>query len=341
MGWSSSESAEQKQERKGRDELQQLNMLLARIGSHRLIVLVDGLDEIDRIDPGLVDKVLPRIRGVGVLLICAGRPDLRLLVLRKRLQALEPLRGGVPKMKDGDIRAQLIARIDRASRLLIGQDRDWAHGSTRNMFIEQVVANAEGLPLYVEHVAIDIIELRLRVLDAIEARQLPKDLNAYFERLIDRYELNDSLVIRTLAAAALTLAREPLSPEALAALLRRMNYAIDPDTGAAQVEAALANLTAMILPAETPERTRGYRLYHDALRTHLLDNQRFSNTLATMRLRLLDGALHPDGDAAAPYLYRNGVAHLVAAGSAENARGLLSDFDYLMSWLMTSRKSTR
>ena len=49
------------------------------------------------------------------------------------------------------------------------------------MFIEQVVANAEGLPLYVEHVAIDIIELRLRVLDAIEARQLPKDLNAYFK----------------------------------------------------------------------------------------------------------------------------------------------------------------
>ena len=332
------ETAQEKQERKGRDELQQLNMLLARIGFHRLIVLVDGLDEIDRIDAGLVDKVLPRIRGAGVLLICAGRPEPRLRALREQLQALEPLGGEVRMMKDSDIRAQLLARIDRASRRLIRQDRDWADGSVRNVFIQQVTDNAKGLPLYVEHVANDIIALRLRVLDALEARQLPKGLNAYFETLIDRHSLDDSSVIRALAAAVLTLAREPLSAEALAALLRRQGYTIDADTGDVQVETSLASLGAMLLAAETPERTRGYRLYHDALREHLEASPRFANTLATMLRVFLEGALRPAGDAAAPYLYRNGIAHLIAAGSAEKARGLLSDFDYLMNRLTTLAK---
>jgi WD40 repeat protein len=334
--WDSSypETAERNQERRGRIPLQQIGMLLAHVGPHRVIILADGLDEIDRIDPDVVDTVLPQIRGAGVLLICAGRPEPRLLGFRDRLQAQEPLPDGVPRVTDGDIRAQLLARIDRASRLLIQQDRDWAGGSTRNLFIEQVVANADGLPLYVELVANDIIELRLRVLDAIEARQLPKGLNAYFEALIDRHSLDDTSVIRALAAAALTLAREPLSAGALAALVRRQGYEIDADSGASQVETVLASISALILPAETPERTSGYRLYHDALRTHLDSSQRFTKTLATMRRVFSEGALHPAGDEATRYLYRNGVSHLVAAGRADAARMLLADFDYLMDRLM-------
>ena len=88
----------------------------------------------------------------------------------------------------------------------------------------------------------------------------------------------------------MTLAREPLSPEALAALLRRQGFALDPATGATKVEAALATLGAMILPAETPEKTRGYRLYHDSLRRHLEQSSRFTDTLETMRRVLLAGA---------------------------------------------------
>lgn len=60
----------------------------------------------------------------------------------------------------------------------------------------------------------------------------------------------------------------------------------------------------------------------------------FSVTLETMSRVLLAGAAQPAGDAAAPYLYRHGVRHLLAADQAENARTLLADFDYLMGRLM-------
>jgi WD40 repeat protein len=328
------ETQEAAKERQGLGELRQIGLLLARVSPNRLILLLDGLDEIDRLDPSIAEAVLPPLRGPGALLVCAGRPEPRLLPLRDRLSAIEPWPDGVPKMTASDIRAQLIARIERAANALIRQDREAADGKVINRFVKQVAAKADGLPIYVELVVNDILAQRFRLLDAADARQLPKSLGDYFEALIARHGLDDLTTIRGLVAAALTLAREPLSLETLAALLRRQGFALDPATGAIKVEAALANIGALVLPAETPERTRGYRLYHGSLRQHLEQNPRFRDTLATMLRVLLAGATRPAGDAAAPYLYRNGVNHLLAAGRAEDARALLADFDYLIDRLI-------
>jgi hypothetical protein len=328
------DTPEAAKERPGPGELRQIGLLLARVSPNRLILLLDGLDEIDRLDPSIADAVLPQLRRPGVLLVCAGRPELRLLALRDRLRAIEPWPDGVPKMTAGDVRAQLVARIERAANALIRQDREAADGRVINRFVEQVAANADRLPIYVELVVNDILAQELRLLDAVDARRLPKSLEDYFEALIERHGLDDLTTIRGLVAATLTLAREPLSLEGLAALVRRQGFALDPATGAIKVEAALANLGAMVLPAETPEKIRGYRLYHDSLRRHLEQSRRFRDTLATMRRVLLAGAEQPAGDAAAPYLYRNGVYHLLAAGQAEDARALLADFDYLMDRLI-------
>lgn len=329
------ESAESAKQRRGKVELQQIRQLLARVKPNRVILLTDGLDEIDRFDPSIVDEVLPQLQSESVLVVCFGRPEPRLLALRDRLRAIEPLPGGVPKMTLTDIRGLLFARIDRASARLIRQDRDAADGTIVNRFVEQVAANADGLPIYVELVISDILAQRLRMLDAVDARQLPKSLAAYFKSLIERHGLDDLTAIRGLIAATLTLAHEPLGIEAIAALVRRQGFSLDPAGGATKVEAALTTLGDMIVPAETPEKTRGYRLYHDSLRRHLEQSTRFTDTLQTMRRVLINGAAAPASDAAAAYLYRNGLRHLLAASDVEQARALLATFDYLMDRLMT------
>jgi hypothetical protein len=77
-------------------------------------------------------------------------------------------------MTAGDIRAQLFARIERAANALIRQDREAADGKVINRFVEQVAANADGLPIYVELVVDDILAQRFRLLYAADARQLPR-----------------------------------------------------------------------------------------------------------------------------------------------------------------------
>jgi hypothetical protein len=66
--WSglAAETPEAAKERQGLGELRQIGLLLARVSPNRLILLLDGLDEIDRLDPSIADAVLPQLRGSGV-----------------------------------------------------------------------------------------------------------------------------------------------------------------------------------------------------------------------------------------------------------------------------------
>jgi hypothetical protein len=52
-------------------------------------------------------------------------------------------------------------------------------------------------------------------LDSYDASRLPKTVEAYFDELITRNHLDDTSAVRALVAAALTLALEPLSIEAM------------------------------------------------------------------------------------------------------------------------------
>src|SRR5262249_49847664 len=52
---------------------------------------------------------------------------------------------------------------------------------------------------------------------------------------------------------------------------------------------------------------------------------------------LRQAALHVGDDAAVPYLYRQGITHLLETGRTDDARGLLTNFSYLMARLRTLR----
>jgi len=323
----------------GLAEDQKLTNLLQRVAPNRAFILVDGLDEIDRIDRRVVDRILPLLNGNGIVLACFGRSNRRFsAALKEGGQVHLPLPGGVSPMGKEDIRALLFARLaPRAVRHLILGDQEVDDGKLTNSFVNQVAENAAGLPIYVEYIVNDILAGRLRYLDAVEAGQLPPSLAEYFGAFVSRYQLNDSDAVRPLVAATLALAEEPLSVSTVAALIQRQGFVLE--NREATVENALASLGGMVLADRTPTHDVRYRLYHESLRTYLHENDRFSGTLATMQRVLVEGAHDPATDAASKYLFRNGVRHLIDASTLSSACALLSDFDYLMQRLKALKES--
>ena len=78
-----------------------------------------------------------------------------------------------------------------------------------NPFVDLVVKQAKGFPLYVKYVIGDILSNHYRVLDGNEI--LPKSLHAYHEKLIDGLGIGDLKFILTPLVATLAVSYEPLS----------------------------------------------------------------------------------------------------------------------------------
>ncbi|MBZ4192685.1 MAG: hypothetical protein LAE24_00030 [Candidatus Contendobacter sp.] len=76
-----------------------------------------------------------------------------------------------------------------------------------------------------------------------------------------------------------------------------------------------------------------YALHHHSLRQHIHESPYNRQAVATAREFLGDAALQIKSDAAAHYLYRYGIDHLVTAGAKRHpeALQLLTRFDYLMA----------
>jgi hypothetical protein len=84
------EAPEATKERQGLGELRQIGILLARVSPNRLILLLDGLDEIDRLDPSIAHAALPQLRGPGVLPRRCSRQLVFLLYQKGRASRIFP-----------------------------------------------------------------------------------------------------------------------------------------------------------------------------------------------------------------------------------------------------------
>ena len=134
----------------------------------------------------------------------------------------------------------------------------------------------------------------------------------------------------------LAVAREPLTPAALADLLARRTVAEAGPDGEALVRQALAAIGTLVRRGPTPEGEDGFTLFHHSFRAHVLASARTKMVVATAREALAEAACAPGAPqeaAAARYLFRHGVGHLVEAGRAEDARALLTEFAYVMARL--------
>lgn len=99
------------------------------------------------------------------------------------------------------------------------------------------------------------------------------------------------------------------------------------------VSQALAALASMLRRAFTPDGAEGYTLYHHSLRQHMHDSATTRDAVALARQALCQAALPIDDRVTAPYLYRQGITHLLEVGRTDAACGLLTNFAYLMARL--------
>ena len=311
--------------------LQQLRELLQQLNGRRVVFILDGLDEITGRDPHFARDVPLHLRLPGVVWLCAGRPEQELPQLFRPEIAIQPFPDGLPPMREGDIRTMLLDNLTPELRKrLISQDRERGD-QIINPFIDKVAKAAQGLPLYVRLVINDIWKGHYRMLDAGE--RLPPSLSAYHEEHLRRCAVGDLHQVLTPIVALLAVVYEPLSLDILAALLRQRTLIPAGEEGVHLTQAGLAVLESMLHRQREEDGQISYTLHHHSLRQHIEESPHTRQAVATAREFLGDAALRIRPDAAAHYLYRYGIDHLVTAGAKRHpeALQLLTRFDYLMA----------
>jgi hypothetical protein len=282
----------------------------------RLLLIIDGIDEIAEPDPQFIREILIPLGQNGARLLCAGRPDTRVQVPLEDAGAHPVFPEGLPLMADGDIRTMILEKTGPLRRLFLRRDED--RGETvSNDTLAQIIRAAGGLPLYVNYVIGDLLSRRLS-LDALG--QLPPTLTAYHERLLQRGQLGDLALVNTPVMATLCLAGEPLTPAGIAALLVAWGVLAEEDNPAGIVERSLRVIEAMVRRVPAPGDEVGFSPYHHTLRQHFLSSPETRHAVARARhtFRRLSVAA---GSGAGPaslgdYLRRHGAHHLASDGTA-------------------------
>jgi len=234
----------------------------------KIVFLIDGLDEIDALDPTFSD--LPFAAELpGVVWICAGQPEPALEEKFSR-DGSDRLFGeeGLPRLGDEDVRGVLIEQCGRSSYELFERDEPVEGGEEkyRNAFIETLVEKSEGLPVYLTLLCEDIREGRFTFRDE---DRLPKKLSEYYERLLDRLGVGDDAAqVLTLVFYLLAHARGPMPADVIREALS--SHPLLQEVADDDFSTALSRGHVTLRLRATAEGTLGYVLYHDSFRKHLL-----------------------------------------------------------------------
>src|SRR5262249_12057336 len=156
-------------------------------------LLLDGLDEIYRVDPNFVGLLgatqqagrRPGAPGSGVVVLCAGRSEPASLedALRATSAAIV-FDGGLRGLTPDATRALLTAHLERLKYQLFARDEPTDGGeSWSNPFIEALARKSDGLPLYLAMLVDDLKAGRRTVSGE---KELPTGLIAYYDEILDR-----------------------------------------------------------------------------------------------------------------------------------------------------------
>jgi hypothetical protein len=326
--------------------------LFADPGFDRIILVLDGLDEMARREKRFIADLIDRLGKIDRLLVVASsRPQTAIDDAMKAAEAVVLWPGGLPEMSPAELRAMLVALLPRAARKLVQDDR--ADGNAvRNDFIAALVARAKGLPLYVR-MAVQATHAKDFTLDRLKNPDwLPERLVEFFDRLVDRGTLRTDVDhLAPIVGCLLALAKEPLSADEIGALLSRdltprraelirRRYGFDPVENRRKIaEQVLRDLAGLLRASIGTDLQRRFRLLHDDLQTYVLHAPTLGDAMAGAEELLAIQAMKPGDDAASFYLFRNGIEHIIEGGvpgrrhGAEEAARLLAGFDYQLQRL--------
>lgn len=329
---------------------------IAKVPLERLVLVLDGLDELARADRPFVERLVARLaRAERVLVVISTRPEAGLPELIRSVGAVEPWPDGLPPMNAAELREVLVALWPGAARRLVRDDRVEG-GEIRNRFIDGMTKRAQGLPLYVRLLVQAIYEPDFDPEFLSFPTWLPASVNAAFEKLVTTGGLSDVAAGTPAVGALLALAREPLSSAQIAALLSgseseedklrfQSRYGVDLEARHAEnADQILRQLGGLLRVATDDAGIRRYRLLHDDLTTFVLRSEALSMSCNRMRGLLAKQALNPSGGAAG-YLFANGVAHILdgsddsSKADVQVAASCLCNIDYQVARLQALASS--
>jgi len=306
---------------------ERLESVLGGLKGRRVILILDGLDEIARRDPGFAAEIPLKLRFPGVLWVLAGRPEADLERDMREYAAERLFENGLPPMSAGDIRTMILNKIGPLRKKLLVQDHEQGE-QVINPFIELVTKRAAGLPLYVKYVIGDVLAGKYRVLDAHE--DLPASLHAYHEDLLRRLGVGDLQGLLTPLVACLAVAYEPLTLDEIDAVLRHGKVPVADSDAHSLVKRGLAAITAMVTSAPNSDGENGFALFHQSLRDHMLQSKEIAGFIAQTKENFAElAAASTDTQPLKNYLLRCGIRHLLDVGQNAAAEKLLLDVNHL------------
>lgn len=282
----------------------------ARADRRRVLIVVDGLDEILRFDPTFTQLIVEN-QHPGVVWLCVGQPVEALhIVFAGLADCTSVFADGVPSLTLDEAYAFLVQACPRARYDLMSRDAD----DGVNGFLEALVRRRDGLrPAYLSFVVREMNAGRrsFRGGDAT----LPDGLGAWYDAELERLGVGDLRIVITPLLLRLALARGPLSDGALHGLLGNIDELQGP-RGRDLVGRALRVARPLLRPVRVGVVV-AWVIDQDSLSQHLLDER----TRSVDEARRVARAVFEDAVArwrtfeaeeVREYLRRWGPHHLVA-----------------------------
>jgi hypothetical protein len=232
----------------------------------RVLIFLDGLDEIERVDRDF-PRTLFELQGPGVLWVCAGRPEGTLPEVFHPPACQPVFPGGLGEMASDDVRAMLLDGTGSLKYDLLKLDDETPGGRPGNSAVAAVVGRAGGLPLYVRFVIEDVLAGHFAFAEL--ERRLPPGLSAYYDELLRRMSIGDLQGLLTPLVAIVVWAREPLDEETLQWLLEKRSAVESGEQGRRLLRQGLERVQAMIRLTALPDGRAGYEPYHPTFREHV------------------------------------------------------------------------
>jgi hypothetical protein len=229
--------------------------------SRRLIILVDGLDEIAQREPEFLGLVVARALP-NVTWLCFGRAE------RAVLDALPD--GAAPRVLGDEglgpldrraVREYLLEELEARRAEFLQHESP----SGASAFLDALTDGVRSLPLY-QHLVVE--DIRRGQFEFDRPDQLPASLAAYYDRLVRRLAMDAAHKVLPDVIALLAMAYTPLTGGMLSTLLADHDLRLEPDWERILGESLRLGHVLMARGYLWNEAV-GYTLYHPSFRDHL------------------------------------------------------------------------
>lgn len=287
-------------------------------GNGKILFLLDSMDEIYNLDKQFPLLVTGSVY-TNVIWVCTGRDDQELLNIftKDKCDWLFPNVSGLQPLRLNEIRSILIDECDRAAFGLLHRDVLMNDGQWSNPFLDKLIRNSEGLPLYVRLLVEDIREGKY---DFTDEKKLPIGLNLYYEEILDRLGVSDAKFLMTPLLSLLALACEPITLGIFITIFKPLSLGAQTEE---LIKESLAQGHIMLKKTLTRAGVPRFSLYHESFRQYILFSEKTRKMVEIMRGWLSEFCYSFDqtemDDENILYALRYGVQHLIEAGKWSEA----------------------